>query len=77
MLRNVSLIFNKKRLIYIPNPGGQLRPKYPTGLLSPMEIRLNVDIQTNNHENIALMYSLSNRYLAINLPGSFCLKSIS
>jgi hypothetical protein len=27
--RNGSLIFNKKRLIFIPNPGGQLRPKYP------------------------------------------------
>jgi len=29
--RNVSLIFNKKRLIFIPNQGGQLRPKYPEG----------------------------------------------
>jgi len=27
--RNVSLIFSKKWLIFIPNPGGQLRPKYP------------------------------------------------
>jgi hypothetical protein len=26
---NWQLIFNKKPLIYIPNPGGQLRPKYP------------------------------------------------
>ena len=39
--RNVSLIFSKKWLIFIPNPGGQLRPKYP--LLAPLANKASDD----------------------------------
>jgi len=61
--RNVSLIFNKKRLIYIPNPGGQLRPKYPLWKKNQELMRLsnrkNYPKPTSNDSQGSLVLTLA------------------